>query len=77
MAASSAHERKAESREEAVVRKIHQLSPELLSKLETTLDRLLETADAQQDLVLQEFGRSREVLAGIWDNPDDAEYDRL
>jgi len=26
---------------------------------------------------LREFGASSEVFAKIWDNPDDAEYDRL
>ncbi|HYN23220.1 MAG TPA: toxin-antitoxin system, antitoxin component, Xre family protein [Thermoanaerobaculia bacterium] len=57
-----------------MVSKIRRLSPERLSELEATIGRMLE---AQEDLAVQEFGQSRDVLARIWDNPDDAEYDRL
>jgi hypothetical protein len=76
MAARTAHEKmiRPPASESVMVSKIRRLSPERLSELEATIDRMLE---AQEDLALQEFGQSQDVLARIWDNPDDAEYDRL
>jgi hypothetical protein len=60
--------------EQRLLEKIHKLTPEKLSQVETFVDFLLQR-DRHFDST--NVNLSESVLHKIWDNADDAEYDRL
>jgi hypothetical protein len=63
-------------REQDLFEKIRSLPEEKVSEVEDFVD-FLRQREEDRGLV-QAAGRlSEEVLRKIWDNPDDAEYDRL
>lgn len=59
-----------------LLEKIRQLPPDQLSTVEEFVDSLGHgTGDRSLRLAMTKLSES--VLQNIWDNPDDAEYDRL
>lgn len=65
-----------QSRDEEILRKLRSLPPEKLSEVEDFVDFLRQRnrngslADAASSL-------SEDAFRRVWDNPEDAEYDRL
>ena len=63
-------------REETLLGKILTLPPEKVSEVEDFVDFLRARQDDR--LLVASAGRlSENALRRVWDNPDDAEYDRL
>ncbi len=60
----------------ALLEKIRALPAERLTEVEDFVDFLLQRVEDRR-LVRASARASEEVFAKIWDNPDDAEYDRL
>jgi hypothetical protein len=68
--------RKTAMAEETLIQKIRSLPPERLAEVEDFVDFL--TARDQDRHFMQAAERlSEEAFGAVWDNPDDAEYDRL
>jgi hypothetical protein len=65
-----------DNREQAIVRKIRALPQHRLEELEDFIDSL---AQRRGELPLSGpmMRLSEEALARVWDNPADAEYDRI
>jgi chromosome condensin MukBEF ATPase and DNA-binding subunit MukB len=64
--------------EEKIITKIRQLSPDKIQKLEEFIDQLSQPKNnSDQYLTLAASQLSESVLAKIWDNAEDAEYDIL
>jgi hypothetical protein len=62
--------------EETLIQKIRNLPPELVAEVEDFVDFL--TARDQDRHITQAAARvSEAAFHAVWDNPDDAEYDRL
>ncbi|HEX3701813.1 MAG TPA: hypothetical protein VHU82_00690 [Vicinamibacterales bacterium] len=62
--------------EETLIQKIRSLPPERVAEVEDFVDFL--TIRAQDRNFTQAAARlSEEALRAVWDNSDDAEYDRL
>ena len=62
--------------EETLIRKIRSLPPERLAEVEDFVDFL--TARDQERHLTQAAARlSEDAFRAVWDNSDDAEYDRL
>jgi len=62
--------------EEELLAKIRRLPPERLAEVEDFVD-FLRLRDEERGLT-QEAGRlSEAAFARVWENPDDADYDRL
>ena len=59
-----------------LVEKLRNLSPERLSEVEDFVDSL-STGDQDRKLVQTASIVSETALNAVWDNPLDAEYDRL
>ena len=59
-----------------LLEKIRSLSPERLAEVEDFVDFLIERYE-DRALVHDMMKLSEESLAKVWDNPDDAVYDRL
>jgi hypothetical protein len=65
-----------ESKEEDLLAKIHGLPPERVAQVEDFVDFLRQRE--QERALSQATAKLSEVaFAKIWDNPDDADYDRL
>lgn len=63
-------------REEDLLGKLLTLPPEKFSEVEDFIDFLRARQDDR--LIVASAGRlSEDALRRVWDNPDDAEYDRL
>jgi hypothetical protein len=62
--------------EEDLIAKLRSLSPERLAEVEDFVDFLHER-DAERRLADASTRLSEESFTEIWENPDDAEYDRL
>ncbi len=63
-------------REEDLLGKLLTLPPEKVSEVEDFIDFLRARQDDR--LIVASAGRlSEDALRRVWDNPDDAEYDRL
>ena len=56
--------------------KIKQLSPQRLAEVEDFVD-FLRTRENQQQLLLAAATASEASFAQVWDNDDDAAYDRM
>jgi uncharacterized protein DUF2281 len=62
--------------EQALLEKLKQLPPERVAEVEDFVDFLRTRGDAQQ--LTQAAARAAEpAFKKVWDNPDDAAYDRL
>jgi len=60
----------------ALVEKIRNLSPERLAEVEDFVD-FLASRDRDRRLTLAAARVSETAFGAVWDNADDAEYDRL
>ena len=61
---------------EQVVQKLQTLSQERVSEVEDFID-FLSQRDTDKQLSQAAMTVSESTLKGLWDNPDDAEYDQL
>ena len=61
---------------EQVVHKLQTLSPERISEVEDFID-FLSQRDSDRQLLQAAMAASEPALNAVWDNPDDAAYDRL
>jgi hypothetical protein len=61
---------------QTLIDKIHSLPPEKVAEVEDFVD-FLRQRDADQRLTQAATRLSESVFHDVWDNPDDAAYDRL
>lgn len=61
---------------QVILEKLKELPPERLAEVEDFVDFLRTRAD-ERSLVRAAAKRSEEAFAKVWENPDDADYDRL
>lgn len=61
---------------EQVIDKLQALSPERVSEVEDFID-FLSQRDTDRELTRAAMSAAEPVLEQVWDNPDDAEYDKL
>ncbi len=61
---------------EHVVQKLQTLTPSRINEVEDFID-FLSQRDTDQQLIQAAMTVSEPTLETIWNNPDDAEYDRL
>jgi hypothetical protein len=61
---------------EAILEKLKQLPPERLAEVEDFVDFLRTRAD-ERTLVRAATRRAEEAFSKVWENPEDADYDRL
>lgn len=61
---------------QTVIEKIRALSPEKVSEVEDFVD-FLRQRDIDRKLVRAATRLSESAFQAVWDNPDDADYDRL
>jgi hypothetical protein len=61
---------------EAILEKLKALPPERLAEVEDFVDFLRTRAD-ERTLVRAATKRAEEAFARVWENPEDADYDRL
>ncbi len=62
--------------EETLIRKIRSLSPERVAEVEDFVD-FLTVRDQERHFAKTAERLSENAFRAIWDNPDDADYDRL
>ena len=62
--------------EEELLEKLRSLSPERLAEVEDFVD-FLRLRDQDRGLTQAAARLSGDAFAKVWDNPDDADYDRL
>ena len=62
--------------EQRLLEKIRQLVPEQIALVENFIDSLYQH-DTESSLTLAAAKLSEPSLQKVWDNPDDAEYDKL
>jgi hypothetical protein len=62
--------------EDTLIQKIRSLPPERITEVEDFVD-FLKTRDQDRALTQAASRLSEEAFRQVWDNPDDAEYDRL
>ncbi len=62
--------------EQALIEKIRTLPPERIAEVEDFVD-FLRQRDEDRPLVRAASKLSENAFQKVWDNPDDAEYDRL
>lgn len=63
--------------EQVLIDKIRQLPPQRLAELEDFVDFLLRTREGEQRLTLAASRAGEASFAMVWDNDEDAVYDRL
>jgi hypothetical protein len=61
---------------EAILEKLKQLPPERLAEVEDFVDFLRQRAD-ERTLVRAAAKRAEDAFGRVWENPADADYDRL
>jgi hypothetical protein len=61
---------------EAILENLKELPPERLAEVEDFVD-FLRTRAGERTLVCAATKRSEEALTKVWENSDDADYDRL
>jgi hypothetical protein len=66
----------ASRREAALIEKIRALPPERVNEVEDFVDFLQLRAEKRQ-LIRDAAGLSEKAFQDVWDNPEDAAYDRL
>jgi hypothetical protein len=69
-------EPKRRSADERLLAKIRSLPPERVSEVEDFVEFLCHK-DGERQLIRDAGKLSEDAFARVWDNPDDAEYDRL
>ena len=62
--------------ERSIIEKLRTLPPERLAEVEDFVDFLCSRAE-RRSLVVTAAKLSETAFRNIWDNPDDADYDRL
>lgn len=62
--------------EQAILEKLKQLPPERLAEVEDFVD-FLRARGADQQLARAATRAAEPAFAKVWDNPDDAAYDKL
>ena len=62
--------------DQTLIEKIQTLPPERIEEVEDFVD-FLKTRDQDRSLVHAAARLSEDAFRKVWDNPDDAEYDRL
>lgn len=62
--------------EETLIQKIRSLAPERMAEVEDFVD-FLTVRDQERHLAQAATRLSEDAFRAVWDNPDDAEYDRL
>lgn len=62
--------------EQAIIEKLKQLPPERVAEVEDFVD-FLRSRDEDVRLTQAATKASEACFAKVWDNPDDADYDRL
>ncbi|MEO7190057.1 MAG: DUF2281 domain-containing protein [Vicinamibacterales bacterium] len=62
--------------DQTLIEKIQSLPPERVEEVEDFVD-FLRTRDQDRALVHAAARLSEDAFLKVWDNPDDAEYDRL
>ena len=62
--------------EQELLEKIRRLPPERVAEVEDFVD-FLHLRDAERQLSAAAARLSEAALARVWENPDDADYDRL
>lgn len=62
--------------EEELLAKIRRLAPERVAEVEDFVD-FLRLRDEEQQLTRAASRLSEAAFAKVWENPDDADYDRL
>ena len=62
--------------EEELLEKIRRLAPERVAEVEDFVD-FLRLRDEEQQLTQAASQLSEAAFAKVWENPDDADYDRL
>jgi len=62
--------------EEKLIEKIRRLAPERVAEVEDFVD-FLSLRDEEQRLTEAAARLSEEAFSLVWENPDDADYDRL
>jgi hypothetical protein len=62
--------------EQVILEKLKQLPPERLAEVEDFVD-FLRARGADQQLARAATRAAEPVFAKVWDNPDDAAYDKL
>lgn len=62
--------------EHALIEKLRSLPPQRLAEVEDFVD-FLQRRDEEQHLVRAAAALSEGALRAVWDNEDDADYDRL
>jgi hypothetical protein len=59
-----------------LIEKIRSLPPEKVAEVEEFVD-FLRTGNDERRLTHAALRLSQDAFASVWDNPDDADYDRL
>lgn len=62
--------------EHALIEKLKSLPPERIAEVEDFVD-FLRSREGERALVRSAGAAAQGALAKVWDNPDDADYDRL
>jgi hypothetical protein len=62
--------------EGTILEKLRRLPPERQAEVEDFID-FLRQRDEERELTRLAMAATEPVLAKLWDNPEDAEYDRL
>ena len=70
------HESEESMSDQTLIEKIHRLSPERVEEVKDFVD-FLKTREPDRALVHAAGRLSEDAFRTVWDNPDDAEYDRL
>jgi hypothetical protein len=63
-------------REQVLIEKLRSLSSDRITEVEDFID-FLRQREADQSLVRAAARLSEDTLRKVWDNPEDADYDRL
>ncbi|MGZ9275023.1 MAG: toxin-antitoxin system, antitoxin component, Xre family protein [Nitrospira sp.] len=63
--------------EQTILEKLRQLSPEGLAEAEDFVDFLAHRQEGERDLIHAAGQLSTAAFTRVWDNPADADYDRL
>jgi hypothetical protein len=59
-----------------IVEKLHYLSPERIREVEDFID-FLKQREEDRNLTQAAMATSEDAFKRVWDNPEDAEYDKL
>ena len=63
--------------EQAILEKLRNLPPERVAEVEDFVDFLSQRQEEERSLTYAAATLAERALKRVWDNPDDADYDRL